>query len=210
MWWTSVPAPGKPGIVHPPQPGEAARGRELAAALIRRHGLHRDPALLRYANLVGMAVALHSDRPELPYAVGILDTGEVRTFSVPGGYLFITRGMLEALGDEAELAGVLAHAVAHVARGHTRGMTFKRLLEGFSLAQEQEADRLATLYLRRVGYDPRGLRDALRRLRSLPAARGQRIPSRLESLEGFLFRTGLGLAQGARLPERFRRYAGKP
>lgn len=72
----------------------------------------------RYVNLVGQTVAEVSDRPTLPYHFAILNSQEQNAFAAPGGYIFITAGLLKALKNEAELAGVLAHEVAHVTEKH--------------------------------------------------------------------------------------------
>jgi predicted Zn-dependent protease len=75
-----------------------------------------DPGKQRYVNRLGRWLALHSDRPDLPWKFGVLNTTDVNAFSMPGGYVLITRGMLDRMRSEAELAGVLAHEIAHVAR----------------------------------------------------------------------------------------------
>jgi len=82
-------------------------------------GLMRDEALTRYVNQVGWTVALHGARPGLRYYFGVLDSDAVQAMAAPGGYVFITRGLLRELRSEAELAGVLAHEVAHVVHKDT-------------------------------------------------------------------------------------------
>jgi predicted Zn-dependent protease len=93
-------------------------GREVAARILARHPLADDAELLRYVNLVGRAVARDGGRPELTYRFGVLETDAVNAFAAPGGYVFVTRGALERMENEAELAGVLAHEIAHVNRRH--------------------------------------------------------------------------------------------
>ncbi len=93
-------------------------GRSIAANLAGRYGVIRDPELTRYVSLVGNTVARKSDRPNLHYTFGVLDTDIVNAFACPGGYIFITMGALEIINNEAELAAVLAHEVAHVAKKH--------------------------------------------------------------------------------------------
>ena len=97
---------------------EVRFGRELAARILGRHPLVEDEDLLRYVNLVGRAVARSASRPELTFRFGVLDTDSVNAFAAPGGYVFVTRGALDQMRSEAELAGVLAHEVAHVGRRH--------------------------------------------------------------------------------------------
>ena len=96
---------------------EQAIGQASAAKLINVFHLYNNPDMNRYVNLVGTAVARQSGR-SVVYHFGILDTDVVTAVSLPGGYVFITRGALANLKNEAELAGVLAHEIAHVDRRH--------------------------------------------------------------------------------------------
>lgn len=93
-------------------------GREVAAKLIASVGLVPDDVLTDYVNLVGATVAAQSERQEVPYRFAVLNSDTVNAFSAPGGYIFITKGALLLCEDEAELAGVLAHEVGHVAGRH--------------------------------------------------------------------------------------------
>lgn len=97
---------------------EVAYGREIAARILGRYKAYENPALVKYVNLVGLALARNSNRPELEYHFAILDTNEVNAYAAPGGYIFITRGALLQMKDEAELAGVLAHEIGHVSEKH--------------------------------------------------------------------------------------------
>jgi predicted Zn-dependent protease len=100
------------------EPQEIELGRAVTANVGSRYKLLRDPALTRYVALVGNAVAVHSERPDLRYYFAVLDAPEVNAFAAPGGYVFITRGALALMRDEAMLAGVLGHEVAHIALRH--------------------------------------------------------------------------------------------
>lgn len=98
---------------------EIAIGQAVAIeAFSRFGGEHGDRNLTTYINLVGKTVAEVSDRPELTYRFAILNSPEQNAFAAPGGYIFVTIGLLKTLNNEAELAGVLAHEVAHVTRKH--------------------------------------------------------------------------------------------
>ena len=97
---------------------EAKIGREVAANLAARYGLVDDPVKVLYVNLVGRAVVKHCDRSNIPYRFGILRTAEINALAAPGGYIFITEGLLNQLKDESELAGVLAHEITHVVERH--------------------------------------------------------------------------------------------
>jgi predicted Zn-dependent protease len=93
-------------------------GREVGANLLGASPLTKDEALQRYVNTVGRWVASQSERPNLPWHFGVIDSNDVNAFAAPGGYIFITNGLYVKLTSEAELAGVLAHEVGHVIKRH--------------------------------------------------------------------------------------------
>jgi len=98
---------------------ERAIGGALASQVVARYGgLVRNRSLLRYVNLVGKAVAMTSDRPEIDYTFGVLNNNKVNAFAAPGGYVFVTKGLLRRVQSEAELACVLGHEIAHVTKKH--------------------------------------------------------------------------------------------
>lgn len=93
-------------------------GRESAAVLLGASRPVNDPALQEYVNRVGRWIALHSDRPDLPWHFAVLDDTDIDAYAAPGGYVFLTKGLLLRLHSEAELAGVLGHEITHVVRKH--------------------------------------------------------------------------------------------
>jgi len=93
---------------------EDALGQSVAISATNRYKLDPNESLNRYVTLVGLTVASASPRPDGNYVFGVLDTDEVNAFSGPNGYILITRGSITRMQDEAELAGVLAHEIAHV------------------------------------------------------------------------------------------------
>lgn len=97
---------------------EISFGRDVAARVLGRLPLQRDEALTRYINLIGAALAAHSSRSDLDFHFAVLDSDGVNAYSAPGGYIFITRGALQLAQDEAELAAVIAHEIAHVSERH--------------------------------------------------------------------------------------------
>ncbi len=97
---------------------EIKYGRAIAARILGKHKAYDNPALLKYVNLVGASLALSTNRPELEFHLTILDTEELNAYAAPGGYIFITKGALKYMKDEAELAGVIAHEVAHITERH--------------------------------------------------------------------------------------------
>ncbi|MDT8334590.1 MAG: M48 family metalloprotease [Desulfurivibrionaceae bacterium] len=97
---------------------EISFGREVAAHILGRYKLDRDDRLNRYINLVGRGVALHSNRSDLDFRFAVLASSTINAYAAPGGYIFVTRGAIANMADEAELAAVLAHEIAHVAERH--------------------------------------------------------------------------------------------
>jgi predicted Zn-dependent protease len=93
-------------------------GNDLASMILGAAPLVDNPAEQHYVNRLGMWLALHTDRPDLPWKFGVIDTEDVNAFSTPGGYVLISRGLFERVRNESELAGVLAHEIAHVVQKH--------------------------------------------------------------------------------------------
>jgi predicted Zn-dependent protease len=93
-------------------------GRQIAGNLLGAAPLVKDTKLQQYVNKVGRWVASQSERPDLPWHFGVIESGDINAFAAPGGYIFLTRGLYARLDSEAELAGVLAHEVGHVVRKH--------------------------------------------------------------------------------------------
>jgi predicted Zn-dependent protease len=100
------------------EPEEIAIGRDLAATLLGAAPLVNDAGMQRYVNNVGRWLAAQTERPGLPWQFGVLDAPQINAFAVPGGTIFITRGLLEKMNSEAELAGVLGHEIVHVVKKH--------------------------------------------------------------------------------------------
>jgi predicted Zn-dependent protease len=96
---------------------ERALGEASAAKIVHIFGLYENADMSKYVSLVGSTVARQAPR-DVPYRFAILDSEVVTALSLPGGYVFITRGALANMKNEAELAGTLAHEVAHVDRRH--------------------------------------------------------------------------------------------
>jgi predicted Zn-dependent protease len=97
---------------------EIQLGNGITAGVLGASKLHADQNLQRYVNRVGKWVAMHSDRPELPWSFGVIDTETINAFAMPGGTVLISSGLLRRLGSESELAGALAHEIAHVVKKH--------------------------------------------------------------------------------------------
>jgi predicted Zn-dependent protease len=96
---------------------ETAIGEASAAKLVAVFGLYDNPEMEHYVSTVGQALATHANRP-MEYKFGILNTGARTAFGMPGGYVFVTSGAINSMKNEAELAGVIAHEIAHVDDRH--------------------------------------------------------------------------------------------
>jgi len=109
---------GSPAAKEFSQEDEIGLGNALTASFLGASPLHPDANLQRYVNRVGKWIALHSDRPDLPWTFSVIDTETINAFAMPGGSIIVSSGLLKRLGNEAELAGVLAHEIAHVVKKH--------------------------------------------------------------------------------------------
>src|SRR5215813_7010024 len=96
---------------------EVRLGRELAAEVDRQAKFIDDPMITEYVNRVGQNIVLHSDA-KVPFTIKVIDSDEVNAFALPGGFFYVNKGLLLAADNEAELAGVMAHEIAHVAARH--------------------------------------------------------------------------------------------
>ena len=96
---------------------EVAIGRQISAEVDRSSKLVNDPIVTEYVNRVAQNLVLHSDS-KVPFTIKVIDSGDVNAFALPGGFLYVHRGLLETADNEAEVAGVIAHEIAHVAARH--------------------------------------------------------------------------------------------
>ncbi len=97
---------------------EVALGDGITSGFLGAAPLHRSENLQRYVNRVGRWLAMHTERPDLPWTFGVLDTDTINAFAMPGGTVLVSHGLVKRLQSESELAGVLAHEIAHVVKRH--------------------------------------------------------------------------------------------
>lgn len=172
-------------------------GRNLAAAFDRSTKAIHDDAVNAYINRLAQKIVRYSDA-EIPFTVKVIDSGDIpRAYGLPGGFLYVDSALILSADDEAELAGVMAHEIAHVAARHaTRAMSRRdvcRIIDSvayvagpagagaadigglagplsvkkFSRDAEYEADLLGIEYAYAAGYDPQALLDALEKLHAI-------------------------------------------
>jgi beta-barrel assembly-enhancing protease len=111
---------------------DVAIGRQLAAEIDRQAKFVEDPLITEYVNRVGQNIVLHSDA-KIPFTIKVIDSDEVNAFALPGGFFYVNKGLLLAADNEAELAGVMAHEIAHVAARHAAEQQAKGMLANIGL-----------------------------------------------------------------------------
>ena len=181
------PVTGKRELSLMSEAQEIQLGQQQDAEVRREMGVYRDAALQEYVSGIGMKLARASERPELPWHFTVVDSPAVNAFALPGGYIYITRGIMPFLDNEAQLAGVLGHEIGHVTARHAAqqysrstgaqlGLLFGSILvpQTRPLAQlgesglgllflkygrddEAQADGLGVKYAARTGWDPAGV-----------------------------------------------------
>jgi predicted Zn-dependent protease len=174
---------------------EKKLGAEQHPKLLRQFGgAYDDRELSRYVSSVGTLLAQTSELPDLDWTFTVLDTPVVNAFALPGGYVYVSRGLLALAENEAQMAGVLAHEIGHVTARHAAeryggqqmatigsllagvllggeaaqvaGGLSQVALAGYSRSQELEADTLGVRYLARAGYDPQAMAAFLERMQA--------------------------------------------
>ncbi len=119
----------------PSREEEVALGREITGSLLGAAPLVKDAALQQYVNKVGRWVASQSERENLPWKFGVIDSADLNAFAMPGGYVLITKGLYAKLHNEAQLASVLGHEIAHVVKKHQLKVLQKQQLLGYGASK---------------------------------------------------------------------------
>jgi predicted Zn-dependent protease len=128
------PATGKRQISLISESQEIQMGREADGQLVASMGLYDDPDLQAYVQRIGENLAAVSERPHLPWTFRVVDEPVVNAFALPGGYIYVTRGILAYFNSEAELAAVLGHEIGHVTARHSVNQMSKQQLAGLGLS----------------------------------------------------------------------------
>src|SRR5215218_5234042 len=122
------PATGRNQLNFFGEESEIEMGKEADADIVGSVGLYDDPLLQDYVSDLGMEIAANSERPNLPWSFKILDDPAVNAFALPGGFVYVTRGLMTHLGSEAELVAVLGHEAGHVTARHGVNQMSKQIL----------------------------------------------------------------------------------
>jgi predicted Zn-dependent protease len=116
---------------NPSKDEEIALGHEITGNLLGAVPLVKDEALQKYVNSVGRWVASQSERPDLPWRFGVIESDDLNAFAAPGGYVLVTKGLYRKMNNEAQLAGVLGHEIGHVVAKHQLKVLQKQQLINF-------------------------------------------------------------------------------
>ena len=184
------PATGTPDFVFMSESSEIKKGQEIHQQILASTPIYQDPVLNAYINEVGQRLAKVGDRPELTYTFTIIDSPDINAFALPGGFIYINRGLIAYLSNEAQLAAVLGHEIAHVTARHTVRQDAARkgagavsvatvlttgsmvvadaadlwtsaAVSGYGRDMELEADSFGAQYLYRAHYDPSAMIDVI-------------------------------------------------
>jgi predicted Zn-dependent protease len=186
-------------------------GQEAHPEILRQFGVVEDESLQEYFRQMGLAMAKESHRPDLPWTFTILDSPVINAFAVPGGHIYLTRGILAYMNNEAELAGVTGHEIGHVTARHSvtqmsqqqlfglgLGLgsvfspTFRQLSQAaemglgllflkYSRDHERQADEIGIQYMSQGGYDPEQMSRFFEVFVQMDERRDQAIPNWLST-----------------------------
>lgn len=198
------PATGRRELMMISEDQEIAMGREYDPQIVAEMGLVPDSALQRYVSTLGTRMAAQSERPNLPWTFRVVDDPVVNAFAVPGGFIYVTRGILAHFNSEAQLVAVLGHEIGHVTARHSAAQMSREQLAQMGLAvgsavserfaqmaqlgsagvgvlflkygrdDETQADNLGLRYMRRTNHDVREMPGVYAMLASLSGAAGGR------------------------------------
>ena len=196
------PATGARQLMLISESQEIAMGRDYDQQVAASIGLYADTAWQRWIQQFGARLAATSERPNLPWTFHVVDDPVVNAFALPGGYIYVTRGILAHLNSEAELGGVVGHEIGHVTARHSvsqmskqqlaqlglavgsiaspdfgryaglAGQAFGVLFLKYSRDNESQADDLGLRYMRRANYDPREMPHVFAMLTRVSQAQG--------------------------------------
>ena len=189
------PATGRSDFVMMSEQQELDLGRRYNQQILKENPRYADEKLQRYVQQVGERVAKNSHRSQLAYQFTVVDSPDINAFALPGGYIYIHRGLLAYLSSEAELAAVLGHEVGHVTARHSvqqqsqstawgllgqavaigtgvgaaadvTSVLGGAVVRGYGRDMELEADGLGAQYLARSGYDPQAMIEVVKVLKN--------------------------------------------
>ncbi|HIU64460.1 MAG TPA: M48 family metalloprotease [Candidatus Avacidaminococcus intestinavium] len=176
---------------------EISMGQEVAAQLENQYGVVQDAALQARVNAIGQRLVAVSDRQDLEYTFKVLNSDEVNALAVPGGFIYVFKGLIDFMPSDDELAGVLGHEIGHVVKRHsvkqiekqmaltlltiilTKGQGFiladaamQALMAGYSRSDERQADEQGFMLTNKAGYNPYSMLITVNKLQDLSELKG--------------------------------------
>lgn len=200
------PVTGKKDVILMSEGQELAMGQQADPQIVAQFGMYENPAIQRFIDEKGQAMAAISHRNNIKYNFKVLDSPVINAFAVPGGYVYFTRGIMAHFNNEAQFAGVLGHEIGHIAARHSAQQQSKSILaqvgliagmviapelaqfgemasQGLGLLflkfgrdDERESDRLGVEYSTKIGYDADEMADFFLTLQRKQEESGQSIP----------------------------------
>lgn len=198
---------GKKSLILIPTETEVEIGKEVVKDVESTERVLNNQAVQNYVNRVGQKIAKVCDRKDVKYSFKVLDSEEVNAFACPGGFIYIYKGLLKKMDNEAQLAAVLAHEVGHVVARHSvkrlqaaygyailmevalgdkMGQTARQMVDaaaglillGYGRDNEYEADNYGILYEKKAGYNPKGMIQLFEKFKKME----EKPPSTFEKL----------------------------
>ena len=198
---------GKKSLILIPTETEVELGKDVVKEVESTEKVLTNQEVQNYVNKVGRKVAKVCDRKDVTYSFKVLDSEEINAFACPGGFIYIYKGLMKQMDNEAQLAAVLAHEVGHivarhsikrlqaiygysivmeVALGEKMGQTARQMVDaaagvillGYGRENEYEADEYGILYAKKAGYNPKGMVQVFEKFKKMEGRR----PSTFEKL----------------------------
>lgn len=208
------PVTGKQDFVMMSEAQELALGRQASEQVAQQMSMLTDPKWQAYVQRIGEQLASQSHRSNIPYQFRVVDSADINAFALPGGHVYINRGLLIYLNSEAQMAAVLGHEVGHVtarhgvrqqsmamgtgligqlitigtgmpAAGDLSNMLGTAMVRGYGRDMELEADGLGAEYLARTGYQPNSVLDVIGALKDQDSYSKQRAQAQGKQVESY-------------------------
>ncbi len=193
---------------------EINAGAKYHQEILKQYQVYEDPALQEYVNDIGQRLAKKSHRPDLPFTFTLLDSPEVNAFALPGGYVYVTRGIMAYMNKESHLAGVIGHEIGHVTGRHGAQRAAQQqlsqvatvavavgtgssellqasqilggaLMSGYGRTQELQSDRLGAEYIAHNNYAPDDMIDVIGILKNQELFARERAQAEGRQVQGY-------------------------
>lgn len=207
------PVTGRPELAMP-EAWEKNAGARYHQEILKQYQVYDDPELQQYVDDIGQRLARKSHRPDLPFTFTLLDSPQVNAFALPGGYVYVTRGIMAYMNKESHLAGVIGHEIGHVTDRHgaqraaqqqvsqvasvavaigtgssellqASQMLGGALMSGYGRNQELRSDELGAKYIAQNNYNPEDMIDVIGILKNQELFAKQRAKAEGVEIQGY-------------------------